>query len=285
MSGQVLVIGATGSVGSEVVTLLSRKGERVRAATRNPAAARRPNSAVEFIEFDFERPQTLAAALDGVDRVFLIARPGDDHADRFAFPLIDELKRAGVRHVVNLSAMGVESRDDFALRKVERYLEDSGVGFTHLRPNFFMQVFSSGPLLLDIRSTGAIHIPAADAKLSYIDVRDIAAVAAATLTERGHTGKAYTLTSGEALDHHEVARAISGASGRTVQYVAISEEAARRALEAAGLSPERTERLLGFYRLVRQGFCAPVSSDVQKVLERAPISFAQFASDNASCWS
>jgi uncharacterized protein YbjT (DUF2867 family) len=237
------------------------------------------------VEFDFERPETFAPALDGADRVFLIARPGDDHADLVAYPLIDEMKRQGVRHVVNLSAMGVEIRDDFALRRIERYLEDSGVGFTHLRPNFFMQVFSSGPLLLDIRSTGAIHIPAADAKLSYIDVRDIAAVAAATLTEQGHTGKAYTLTGGEALDHREIARAISGASGRTVQYVPISEEAARKSLEAAGLSPERTERLLGFYRLVRQGFCMPVSSDVQTLLGRSPISFAQFSSDNATCWT
>jgi uncharacterized protein YbjT (DUF2867 family) len=259
-------------------------GERVRAATRQPASARSPQSAVEFVEFDFERPETFAATLDGIDRVFLIARPGDDHADLVAYPLIDEMKRQGVRQVVNLSAMGAESRDDFALRKVERYLEDSGVGFTHLRPNFFMQVFSSGPLLQDIRSTGAIHIPAADAKLSYIDVRDIAAVAAATLTKQGHTGKAYTLTGGEALDHQEIARALSAASGRTVQYVAISEEAARRFVEAAGLSPERTERLLGFYRLVRLGFCAPVSFDVQTVLARHPISFAQFANENAPCW-
>ena len=285
MPGQVLVIGATGSVGNELVTLLSRMGERVRAATRDPAAARSPDCGVEFVEFDFERPETFAPALDGADRVFLIARPGDDHADLVSYPLIGEIKRQGVRHVVNLSAMGVESRDDLALRRVERYLEDSGVGFTHLRPNFFMQVFSSGPLLLDIRSTGAIHIPAADAELSYIDVGDIAAVAAATLTKRGHTGKAYTLTGGEALDHREIARAISAASGRTVQYVPISEEAARKSLEAAGLSPERTERLLGFYRLVRQGFCAPVSSDVQTLLGRSPNSFAQFASDNASCWT
>jgi uncharacterized protein YbjT (DUF2867 family) len=285
MSGQVLVIGATGSVGSELVTLLGRLGENVRAATRKPAAARSPHSAVEFVEFDFERPQTFAATLDGVDRVFLIARPGDHHADRVAFPLIDEMKRAGVRQVVNLSAMGVESQDDFALRKVERYLEDSGIGFTHLRPNFFMQVFSSGPLLLDIRSTGAIHIPAAGAKLSYIDARDIAAVAAATLTKRGHTGKAYTLTGGQALDHHEIARAISGAAGKTIQYEAITEEAARSALASGGLSPERRERLIGFYRLVRQGFCAPVSSDVQTVLGRPPISFAQFAKDHAQCWT
>lgn len=284
MRGQILVIGATGSVGSELVTQLCAKGERVRAATRAPGSRYSPDNAVEFVEFDLERPQTFAAALDGVDRVFLIARPGDDHADRVAFPLIDEMKRQRVSHVVDLSAMGAETREDFALRKIERYLEESGMGFTHLRPNFFMQVFSTGPLLLDIRSTGAIHIPAADAKLSYIDARDIAAVAAATLAEQGHTGKAYTLTGSQALDHYEIARHISAAAGTRVQYLAITEEGARSALASAGLPPERVERLIGFYRLVRAGFCEPVSTDVQTVLGRRPVTFERFAGDNASCW-
>ena len=285
MAGKILVIGATGSVGSELVTQLIGRSERVRAATRNPEGAQRGlDNAIEFVEFDFERPETFAVALDGADRVFLIARPGDDLPDRVAFALIDEMRRREVRLVVDLSAMGVESRDDIALRKVERYLEDSGIGFTHLRPNFFMQVFSAGPLLLNIRSTAAIHIPAADAKLSYIDVRDIAAVAAVALTERGHEGNAYTLTGAQALDHHEIARAISGASGNQIQYVAVSEAAARKAIEAAGLSKERAERLIGFYRLVRQGLCAPVSTDVQTVLGRPPISFEQFTRDQSSCW-
>jgi len=286
MAGPVLVIGATGTVGSRLVMELGWRGERVRGATRQPAAARRRSGdAAELVEFDFERPETFAPALDGADRVFLIARPGDEQADRVAAPLIDEMKRQGMRHVVNLTAMGVEMLDGMALRKVERHLEDSGIGFTHLRPNFFMQVFSGGPLLTDIRSTGAIHVPAADARISYIDARDIAAVAAAALTEPGHVGKAYTLTGGEALDHHEVAHAISEAAGRAVRYVPISEEAARTAIEGGGLSPERAERLIGFHRLVRQGFCAPVSPDVRTVLGRPPISFAQFARDNVAYWT
>jgi hypothetical protein len=110
-------------------------GEKVRAATREPEAARRgSNSAAEFVEFDFERPLTFAPALDRVDRVFLIARPGDEDPDRVASSLIDEMKRQGVRHV-NLSAMGIETRDGIGLRRPELYLGDSGSGFTHLRPN------------------------------------------------------------------------------------------------------------------------------------------------------
>src|SRR5207247_10029889 len=119
-------------------------------------------------------------------------------AGRVADTPTDESKRKGMRHGVNRKAMGVEMLDGMALRKVERHLEDSGIGFTHLRPNFFMQVFSGGPLLTDICSTGAIHVPAADAKISYIDARDIAAVAAAALTASGHLGKAYAVTGGEA---------------------------------------------------------------------------------------
>jgi uncharacterized protein YbjT (DUF2867 family) len=284
MSGRVLVIGATGSVGSEVVSQLVRAGQQVKAATRTPASVHLSDAAVECVEFDFERPETFAKALTGVDRVFLIARPGDDDADVVAFPLIDEMKRLKVRRVVNLTAMGVEAREDMALRKIERYLEESELDFTHLRPNFFMQVFSTGPLLSDICSTGGIHLPAADARLSYIDVRDIAAVAARALIDESHIGKAYTLTGGRSLDHYEIAQYISGAAERSIEYIPISEENAKLALANAGLSRARAERVIGFYRLVRQGFCAPVSADAEVILGRPPISFPQFANDFASSW-
>jgi uncharacterized protein YbjT (DUF2867 family) len=286
MAGKILVIGATGTVGGHLVAQLEQRGEEVRAATREPErAARRTGGPTRYVPFDFERPETFAPALDGADRVFLMARPGDEQADRVAFPLIDEMKRQRIRHVVNLTAMGAETREDFALRKVERYLEDSGLGFTHLRPNFFMQIFSGGPLLQDLQTTGALHIPAAEAKLSFVDARDIAAMAVAALTGPGHAGRAYTLTGPRALDHHEVARALSDAAARTLQYVPLGEEQARQLLAGSGLSSERIERLIGFYRLVRQGFCAPVSSDIETVLGRPPISFARFARDHASCWT
>jgi uncharacterized protein YbjT (DUF2867 family) len=282
MAGQVLVIGVTGSVGSEVALQLSRKGEQVRGATRKPA--RRSSSIAEFVEFDFERPETFTPALHGVDRVFLMARPGDEQADRVVLPLIDEMKRIDIRHVVNLSAFGANKRDETALRKIEKHLENSGMDFTHLRPNWFMQIFTSGPLLAGIRATEAIHIPAADAKISYIDVRDIAAVATAAFTEPGHAGKACTLTGPQSLDHHEIAREISSATGKSIQYSPISEEAARKAIQSAGLSFERVERLIEFYRIVRAGFCAFVSSDMESVLGRSPITFQQFAKDHASYW-
>lgn len=285
MAGPILIIGATGTVGSELVAQLRGKGESVRGATRKPTeAARRSSPADEYVEFDLERPETFAQALQGIDRVFLMARPGDDHADRVALPLIDEMKHQGVRHVVDLSAMGVEKREEMALRKVERYLERSGMEFTHLRPNWFMQVFTGGPLLAGIRAAAAIQIPAGDAKISYVDVRDIVAMAAAALTEPGHAGKAYTITGPQALHHREIAEQISAATGKAVRYVPLSEETARKALQSAGFPPERVERLIGFYQFVRAGFCEPVSPDTETVLGRQPISFERFANDYASRW-
>ena len=283
MNGPVLVIGATGTVGGALATRLEQLGHRVRAASRRP-----PNAGVqslrEFVEFDLERPETFGPALDGVDRVFLIARPGDDNPERLAVPLIDEMVRHRVRRLVDLSALGAETRDDFGLRRVERHIEASGIPWTHLRPNWFMQVFSGGPLLAGIRATGAIHLPAADARISYIDVGDLADVAAVALIAPGHEGRAYALTGGESLHHDEVAAAIAAAAGRPVRYGAIPEDAARAALAAAGLSAERVERLVGFYRRVREGACAPVSPDVASVLGRAPTRFIRFAAAHSTNW-
>ena len=285
MTRLILVTGATGTVGGHLVDALRRQGAALRVATRDPAraAVRWPDT--ETVEFDLERPATFDPALASVEAVFLIARPGDDESDRVAFPLIERIRVAGVRRVVDLSAMGAEQRDDFALRRIERKLEDDGFAFTHLRPNFFLQVFSTGPLLGQIRATGAFSIPSAEARLSYVDARDVAAVAAVTLTSAGHEGRAYTLTGGESLSHGEIARAISRAAGRTIRYVPIDEDAARRALTASGLSPARIERLIGFYRLVRAGACAPVHPDVAQVLGRPPLGVDRFAIDHRASWT
>ncbi len=282
----VLVTGATGRIGGIVASELERRGWSVRAAVRRPRpTGPSPTGLAADVEFDFEKPATFPAALEGTDSVFLIARPGDDTADRVAAPLIKEMRRRGIRHVVNLTAMGVETLPDTALRKIERAIEDCGLAFTHLRPNFFMQIFAAEPLLSTLRTAGEIAVPAGDAKLSFVDARDVAAVAVASLTGLEHRGQAYTLTGEHAIDHGEVARSITRAAGSLIRYRALDEEAARRAVIASGLSDARADRLVGFYRLVRAGRCAATSDDVRRVLGRAPISFDQFADDYANVWS
>jgi len=280
-----LIVGATGKVGVKLVRLLVEKGEAVRAATRSRTAAlTRLPRLTEIAEFDFDKPETFAPALRGISRVFLIARPGDNHADKAAIPFIDLAKKEGVQLVVNLTAMGIEKDDTFTLRILEKYIEASGIPYVHLRPNWFMQNFDSGPMHADIRATGALHLPAADAKLSFIDVRDIAAVALAALTDRRHAGKAYTLTGGEALDHYEVVSILSHVAEKTITYVPLREEVARAALQRSGAAEDLIERWKNFYRIVRQGLCAPIVPDTESVLRRPPITFEQYAEDHAAAW-
>lgn len=281
----ILVVGATGKTGREVVTLLVRRGEHVRSATRSPASA--PCwlcDTTEVAEFDFERPETFSGAVAGVDRIFLMARPGDNHSDLVAIPLVDAAKKSGVRRIVNLTAMGVEQDESFMLRKLERYVEDSGISFTHVRPNWFMQNFNSGPMLADIRATGALHLPAADATLSFIDVRDIAEVSVAALTDPRHDGRAYTLTGGEALTHQQVMEKISRAAGRTLSYVPLSEEAACARLAGLGVEEGLIERWREFYRKIRAGACSPISPDVEQVLGHAPRTFDRYVIDYTESW-
>ncbi len=285
MSGTILVTGATGRTGSELVKLLVAQGIPVRAATRTPEmAAARWGGTVGAVAFDFDRPETFAPAVQGVEKLFLIARPADNHSDQAAIPLVDEARKQGVTHIVNLTAMGAEQDETFALRVLERYIEASGIAFTHLRPNWFMQNFDSGPMLADIKATGALHLPAADAKLSFIDVRDIAAVAFEALTNPAHLHKAYTLTGGEALTHEEIMAAISKAAGKTLSYIPLSEETACGALAKAGIPEERIERWRMFYRKVRAGLCAPVTPDVEMILGRSPITFDKYTCDYAAAW-
>lgn len=285
MPEKTLIVGATGRVGVELTRLLLERGEAVRAATRNPSAASaRLSRGAEAAEFDFDRPETFGPALERAGRVFLMARPGDNRADRVAAPLIDAAKRVGVRLVVSLTAMGVERDDTFTLRLLEKYVEASGIPCVHLRPNWFMQNFDSGPMHSDIRATGALHLPASDAKISFVDARDVAAVGACALTEPRHAGKAYTLTGGEALDHHEVVRILSRAAGRTISYVPLEEAVACAALKKAGVPDGLIERWTNFFRIVRQGLCAPVTRDAEEIMGRAAISFEQYANDHAAAW-
>jgi len=285
MSDKILIIGATGRVGGQLVRLLTEKGETVRAATRSLSTVlTRLPSVTEAVEFDFEQPETFAPALKGVAKVFLVARPGDNHADKVAVPFIDMAKTEGIRLIVNLTAMGVERDNSFMLRILERYIEASEIPYVHLRPNWFMQNFNSGPMLEDIRNTGGLHLPASDAKLSFIDVRDIASVALAALTEPHHAGNAYTLTGGIALDHYEIVDILSRVAGKTIAYVPLSEEVACAALNKAGVAGDLIERWTKFYRIVRQGLCAAVTSDVELVLGRPPISFEQYAHDHSLAW-
>jgi len=286
MSDRILVTGATGIVGSELVRLLADRDVEVKAGTRNPDRARDVfQRGVEVVELDYRQPATFDAAVEWADRIFLQPPPFDPDAHETLAPLLDWAVQAGSRHVVALSAMGMEVRDDLPIRRLERHVTSLGVAHTLLRPNLLMQNFRRDFLGDRIRRTGVFAMPVDGARVSMVDGRDVAAVAAAALTTSEHDGRAYTLTGPQALTHAEMADILQEAAGRSVRFERCSDEEMRGWLTGSGWPDEIAGVVIALYQAVRAGVRAAVTHDVERVLGRPARSFRQFAHDYAADWA
>lgn len=285
----ILVTGATGTNGKELVRQLAAKGARVRALARNrdKATAELGGPNVEIVEGDFNRPETLEGALaGGVEHVFLVTSPGPQMAEQEG-NMIDACTRAGVRHVVKLSAMGAGVNSPITLGRVhgesEKRLEDSGLAFTHLRPNAFMQnTLGFAPT---IHAQGVFYAPAGDGHVSLVDVRDIAAVAAVALTEPGHEGQTYEITGPEALSYYDVAEILSETLGRKVTYVDVPPEAAKAGMIGSGMSEWMADAISELFGVWRAGHGSKVTDVVRQVGKTEPHTFVEFARDHAQVFA
>jgi uncharacterized protein YbjT (DUF2867 family) len=282
----ILLTGGTGTAGSEISKALERMGVHHRSVVRDRVkAAARTGQYVELVEADLSRPETLEAALEGVEKALLLTAASPESLQQEK-SFIRVAKRAGVRYIVKFSAYGASLKAPHFFGRQhgqgERALEDSGLPFTMLRPNGFFQNFLSSAASIQARS--AFHAPAGDMRYSAVDVRDIAAVAAHVLTEPGHQWQRYTITGPEALSHAEIAGRFTQVLGRTIQYVDVPEDAARDWLLAAGMPAWTVDKLMDLYRYYRTGAAAEVTNDVERVGRKAPIAFQQFVRDRAAAF-
>jgi uncharacterized protein YbjT (DUF2867 family) len=278
---KILVTGANGNLGGAVVRALTSKDLTVIAAGTHPENMQMPQGMV-VRKLDYVQPETIAAALQGVDGLFLVAPPLDPEAPAKLNPVIDQARTAGVRHIIFNSALGVDQNDAAPLRVIENHLMASGVAYTILRPNFFMENFSTG-FLAPMIAQGGIYLAAGDAATSFISIEDIAAVAAAAF-EKEHFGAEYNLTGPAALNHSQVAKIISEVCGRQVQYQALTEEAMLQGARDQGMPEGAVQYMAVLYGAVRSGWLATVTGDVEKVTGRPPISFGAFAQAHAVAW-
>ncbi|MDA0327435.1 MAG: SDR family oxidoreductase [Gemmatimonadetes bacterium] len=286
MSDKILVTGATAPVGRELVRLLLEEGADVKAGVRRPdRSAQLFDPAVEVVELDYSQPATFDAAVEWADRIFLQPPAFDPDAHQTLMPLLDWAVQAGVDHVVTISAMGMEVRDDLPMRRVERHVESLGVEYTFLRPNFYMQSFGEGFLGDRIRRTGRFKMPVQDAKVSIVDGRDVAAVACRALTSSEHFGEAYTLTGPEALTHAEIAGIVGAAAGRDVEFESCSDEELLRWLIGAGWRPDVAGVVIALFQSVRGGVREDVTADIISVMGRSARSFEQFAEEHQESWA
>lgn len=281
----ILVTGATGLNGSEVVQRLSTKGVPVRALIRNPAKAERLSALpkVEIVKGDMARPETLIEALRGVDRAMLISS-SDPAMLEVQSNFIEAARKSGVKHVVKLSGIMPDLDSPFRFARmhgeIEQRLEASGMAFTHLRAGEFMQAyFRQVPSII---ARNALFLPMAEARIASIDACDVAEVAATILTSTGHEGKIYPLTGPEALTMTEVAERLSAAIGKPIHYISATPEEALQVNLAAGMPPYLAEALVELFAERRKGKESQVSPIIQTVFGWQPTSFEDFARRHAA---
>lgn len=274
----ICITGAGGTVGSEVAKLLQSAHQPFRLAyfSHEKAEAARTRG-LEAVVIDYSRSDTLKGAFSGCDRLFLL---GPNALDQTVLELnaVEAAKANGVRHIVKQSVMGA-AEESYSLAKVhrpiEKAIESTGLAWTFLRPNSFMQnvvTFMNDT----IRGEGSFYSASGEAKISHVDVRDIAAVATQALTGRSHEGKAYTLTGPEALSYDEIANALSVELGRTIKHISLSPSDLKQGMVAEGMPAQLTDRMLDLERYFQENRASSISDDIKLVTGRNPRSFRDF---------
>lgn len=270
---KVLVLGASGHVGQPLVAELLAKGEQVKAASRSGKAF----GAAEGVVFDFADPTTFDAAFDGVDRAYVMLPGGYVESKALLEPVIQAAAERNVK-VVFQSVLGVDADDSIPYRQVEIALENSGVPYVILRPNWFADNFHTyWKAGID---QGVIGVPAGEGKSSFIDVRDIASSAAAALTTNRFDNQAFNLTGPEALSYAQAAEKISAALGKPVAYQAMEEGAFCDLLKSVGVPADYAEFLTSIFYPVREGWTAGVSDAVATLTGHAPRSLDEYIADH-----
>ena len=279
----IVVTGATGNAGSEVVRALAARGSRVRAFVRDPGKARdKLGENVGLAVGDFADTGSVCAALEGADAL-LLSCADDPRRVGWETAAIDAAAAAGVRRIVKLSAATAEPGSPVAFwdwhGQVEQYLRASGTGWVILRSGWYMSNLLAAASR--VAAEGRLYAPAGEAQIAMIDPRDVGAVAAAMLSNPGHEGQTYLLTGPRAITYAQVAAGLSAATASTVEFVDVPGDAARQAMIGDGMPGFVADQIVRMFGMLRQGVAAQVSPDVETLTGSAPRDFASFARDHA----
>ena len=280
----ICITGAGGTVGSEVVKQLELAKVPFRVAYFSKEKVEAAlEKGMEAVIIDYNHPETLRAAFQGCDKLFLLG-PNVHNQTQLELNAVEAAKEVGVQYIVKQSVMGAEEGSySLALvhRPVEKAIESSGMAWTFLRPNSFMQnvvTFMSET----IKAESAFYSSSGAAKIAHVDVRDIAAVAVKALTEPTHAGQAYTLTGPEAMTYDELANDLSKVLGRSIRHINLSPSDLKHGLLAEGMPEAIADRMLDLERYYREDGASRITNDIKHVTGHDPRRFAQYARECAS---
>jgi len=276
------MVGATGSTGKELLAQLSDSGIRPRAMVRNIKTAKLCSDNVDIVEGDLSDPRSLDKAFEGVDSAFITTSIHPDATIYFS-NYFGAAVRAGVRHVVKVSAIGADPTSPSRILgqhgESDERLIKSGLKYTILRPNSFFQniLFQSR----QISRRNKFSLPLGDSCQSLVDIRDIAEAAVKVLTENGHENKIYDLTGPESLSCYDVASHLSGVTNRDIRYMPITSETAEQSMLSAGLPEWNASSLAEIQEFFATGAFSETTEALKLVLGRNPRQFSEFAVDHA----
>lgn len=274
----IAITGSTGNVGSSLVSVLGAKGFRTCTLVRTDV---KDNSDPLSRHFDFMDPTTFRAAFEGVKALFLM-RPPAIAKSHLITAAIDAAIAAGVERITFLSIQGAEKNQLVPHYAIERHLQRTTVSWTFLRAAFFMQNLTTTHRD-DIRDHDDLLMPAGNGRTTFVDVRDVAAAAAITLTEDGHANKAYELTGSTAPTYMEVAAVLSHALGRTIRYTPSVFRFWRR-MRDRGHPVQFILVMIALYTVARLGRAGHLTDDLPQLIGRPAITLEQFATDSVGLW-
>ncbi len=281
MAGKILVTGATGNIGGEIVRLLKEKNADFIAGTSS-----RSIDGVDSVALNFADTQSLEAAMQGISTLFMVLA---NHPDMITWGknVIDTAKKCGIKYIVRSSGSLADGNSSIGVRKVlaetDRYLKESGIDYTITAPNFFMQNFIM--FHGDDYKSGALYLPAGDGKVAWVDVRDIAAVNVdILLNPEKYRNQTLTITGPKALSYAEAVAVLNDVLGKDTKYIAVSDEDAIKAMTEMKFPEFLIDLMIDLNQCIREGFAEETTTTVKDVTGNDAISFEQFVYDNKQAW-
>lgn len=282
MTTKILLTGATGNVGTQLVKQLASQQVPFKVLVRSGdnAAFLKTIPLAEIITGDLADTAAVTKALTGIEKAFLLTN-SSEQAESLQLNFATTAKAAGVQHIVKLSQYAANANSPVRFLRyhasVENYIQKLGLQFTFLRPNLYMQ----GLLAFSdyIKKDGQFYAALGHAAISAVDIRDIAAVAVAVLTTSGHSNKTYNITGDQAITHYQMAETLSEVVAKEIRFVDVSPQQMEAALKAAGFPEWQIDGLIEDYAHYARGEAAGVFNTIEEITGKAPISFKQFSED------